>query len=893
MSIAPEELAAAMRDLDSPWTLAWLAGLGMAEPVVAGRRLAALVSGPDTRGAMLELLPSLLTSLQEAPLPDVALMHFERVVESAAAQSELVGSLLASPRKVEFLTRLFLGNPHLTALLLRDPTQLDRLTENRQLAEVKPPPKFTDEALRAIDGESLEFVEPRLDQRSVLEPFDRLRRYQQTELLRIAACDTFHLMDLRTVTRQLSGLADGVVEASLLRLAADHDVDVADFFVLAFGKLGGDELNYSSDVDLVFVARSKAERFWGIGQRLTRVLTETTSEGFLYRVDLRLRPWGRSGPLVTSTADYVDYLRQHGRQWERQALLKARPIAGAIAAGQDFLHSMQSLILSTPAEEVRSGVLAMKRKIESRLGDTAERDVKNGPGGIRDIEFLTQYLQLSLGPQRPDVLCRGTLDALVRLADAELILPGEFRHLSSSYVFQRTVEHALQLADNRQEHSIPRQPRELDHLARRLDFAGADQFLSYLREHRRYVREIFTHHLVDTARSTQSSPAPDVREHFGEISVSHARLFDEAERARHAELLRQIADDQLLAIAVEPRGEQAWRLTVAGVDIRGDLALMCGLLFVTGLDIEAGHVFTGEAVAVHSKHRRGAGKLAAHKRRKFVNRFDVRPLPHLQGTPDWPAFEAELQQLLVLAAADQLGEAQGRLARRVAEVLQGLPNATARLLPVEIDVDNNAAAQATTLRIRAEDTPGFLYELCNSLTVSGLSIDEVRIESQGRRAIDTLLVTDAKGGQITDPRRIQELRAAIVLTKHFTHLLPSSPNPESALQHFRELLRQLFQQPDWLGELASLQQPEVLAALVQVLGVSDFLWEDFLRLQHSSLFPLLTDFSAAGSARSRPTHRGAGAATLAAVISGRPSRHPQSLQGPRNVPYRHAARPRD
>ena len=141
------------------------------------------------------------------------------------------------------------------------------------------------------------------------------------------------------------------------------------------------------------------------------------------------------------------------------------------------------------------------------------------------------------------------------------------------------------------------------------------------------------------------------------------------------------------------------------------------------------------------------------------------------------------------------------------------------------------------LRIRSEDTMGFLYELANALALAGIDISRMTVDSRGNRAFDTLYVTDVMGEKITDPGRQSELRAAIVLIKHFTHLLPRSPNPEAALLHFRDFLAQLFQQPDWLHELASLEQSDVLAALARLLGVSDFLWEDFLRLQHVESVP--------------------------------------------------------
>jgi glutamate-ammonia-ligase adenylyltransferase len=806
------------------------------DPSAARARLRRLWDEARDRAAFAELLPRLLGPLRELASPDAALALYERFAGVVADRGRIERELCESPRHLEFLTRLFLASPYLTGILTRHPEHLNALPDNRRLAEIKSQSQFLEQAREHMEG-----AEP-------AQAMDALRRYQQAELLRIAACDTFHLLDLRAITRQLSGLADAIVQTALAELARQADVECRDFTVLAFGKLGGEELNYSSDIDLVFVSKQSPAQHAALGQRLIRALSETTTEGFLYRVDMRLRPWGRSGPLVTTAAEYVDYLQQHGRFWERQALLKARPIAGNVALGDELLAQLGPLAIDMPAEVAQREVLAMKRRIEDRLpdADAAAREVKLGSGGIRDIEFLTQYLQLIHGREHPQVLCAGTLDGLIHLVDAERILPGEYRHLTSAYVFQRTVEHALQLVDNRQEHTLPQHPRELRNLARRLDFQDAADFLTHFREHRRVIREIFEHHLLPleaVAAGEAAEPRPAVDRHLGAASAGYAEMFDASQANRHAQLLEQVRDERLAIVDAQPRDDGGWRLTIAGRDLRGDLTLMCGLLFASGLNIEAGSVFTGSALPQGESP--GASTARPRKRkpdRKYINVFDVRSSHLSAAPPDWTAFESRLAELLRLAAENELSEAQGRLARWIVATLSEADEAAARrLLPVEIDIDNDASPSGTMLHIRADDSPGFLYELTNAIAVSGLSIERVWIESRGDRVVDSLLITEAGGGKLQQPRQLQELRAAIVLTRHFTHLLPRSSNPEAALLHFRELLEQWFQRSDWIDELASLQQPDVLAALAQVLGGSDFLWEDFLRLQHSQLFPLLTD----------------------------------------------------
>ena len=160
-----------------------------------------------------------------------------------------------------------------------------------------------------------------------------------------------------------------------------------------------------------------------------------------------------------------------------------------------------------------------------------------------------------------------------------------------------------------------------------------------------------------------------------------------------------------------------------------------------------------------------------------------------------------------------------------------------------------------------------MYELTNALALSDVYISRVNVHSSGNQVSDVLFVTDARGQKITDLQKLHELQTATVLIKHFTHLLPRSPNPESALVHFREFVAQLFTRPDWPEELASLEQSNVLEALAQLLGVSEFLWNDFLRMQHGNLFPVVRDLDALATAKSRGDLEAELSAALAAAES--------------------------
>ena len=435
--------------------------VGFADIPTAHQRLFETASDDDSRRELAACLPLLLVALSDTATPDVSLINFERYVGSVADRAELFRYLASNPRAVEILVKLFVGSQFLTEILLRNPTYLQRLTDHKRLAEFKSRPEFIDEARAAAAAES-----------TIADKFNALRRFQRWELLRIGACDSFGLFDLKSVTVQLSLLADSLVQSCLTLLADDMQLPLDGFAVLGFGKLGGEELNYSSDIDLVFLADAKATRFWTLGQRLIKALIEATGEGFLYRVDMRLRPWGKSGSLVNSVDAHCKYLRENAMPWEKQALLKARVIAGDASVGREFLKQAQPLIFGLPPETVRETVREMKDRIERELErqGRAWGEVKSGAGSIRDIEFITQYLQLIHGGADPNVRSINTLDGLIRLADMGYLHADEYRQLSSGYMFLRTIEHSLQLMHYKQTHALPEEERELTYLARRLDY---------------------------------------------------------------------------------------------------------------------------------------------------------------------------------------------------------------------------------------------------------------------------------------------------------------------------------------------------------------------------------------------------------------------------------------
>jgi glutamate-ammonia-ligase adenylyltransferase len=307
---------------------------------------------------------------------------------------------------------------------------------------------------------------------------DGLRRFRRRQLARIAWRDLAGLEDVEPILLELSLLADVCIGAARdhaargLRLRfgvpRGQDGSELELMVLGMGKLGGGELNFSSDIDLVFLFPEHGETdgrrpleheeyFTRLGRRIAQLLGTVTAEGFVYRVDLRLRPFGDSGPQVVSFDAFEDYLQQHGRDWERYAYVKARPVLGAGRFDELYRNVLRPFVYRRYLdfrvfESLREMKSLISRDVERR---ELEGNVKLGPGGIREIEFIVQAYQLIRGGADPRLQTRSLLEALPRLARQKLLPAATVAELLDSYRFLRRVENRLQERNDEQTHELP------------------------------------------------------------------------------------------------------------------------------------------------------------------------------------------------------------------------------------------------------------------------------------------------------------------------------------------------------------------------------------------------------------------------------------------------------
>ena len=291
---------------------------------------------------------------------------------------------------------------------------------------------------------------------------------------------------------------------------------------LGLGKLGGRELNHSSDIDVIFLYGDEGqvspsltyhEWFNLLGAKIGETFAASSPDGPLFRIDLRLRPEGTAGPLARSLGSMENYYAGFGETWERLALIKARGICGSRELAYEFLRQHQPFIYpKSPTPDLLDEIAAIKRRIERDIvgHEKIDRDVKLGAGGIREIEFVVQALQLLHGARHAFLQETSTLKALPVLAELELLPHQEARALEAAYRFLRRVEHRLQIEAEQQTHTIPENGELLDRLARSLGFSSKENFTNALREHMQTVRSVFRRIISDAAHRNgivRSEPA--------------------------------------------------------------------------------------------------------------------------------------------------------------------------------------------------------------------------------------------------------------------------------------------------------------------------------------------------------------------------------------------------
>jgi glutamate-ammonia-ligase adenylyltransferase len=447
--------------------------LGFADGDAAASALAAL--GPDAE--------PLLALFGRTADPDLALGALIRLVEAVPDGREMLSELADDEGTAMRLLCVLGASEALGHHLARHPEHWRDLSDPT-LGSTRPPAYLLrEELLRAVAG---------LDPRAAR---DALRVGYRRLLLRLAARDLAHDLPVTDVAAELSDLAAATLEAALAVARAEvegaEDVRLA---VVAMGKCGAHELNYVSDVDVIFVHEGPDEAAVRLAGTMMRVCSEHTAEGTIWQVDAALRPEGRAGVLSRTLDGHVGYYERWASTWEFQALLKARPVAGDLALGREYVARLAPLVWSAAERDgFVADTQAMRRRVVDHIpARDADRELKLGVGGLRDVEFAVQLLQLVHGRADASLRTPATLSALAALTQGGYVGREDGEALHDAYAFLRTLEHRLQLRQLRRTHVVPRDEEALRHLGRSMGYLRepAATLERELAERRREVRRL-------------------------------------------------------------------------------------------------------------------------------------------------------------------------------------------------------------------------------------------------------------------------------------------------------------------------------------------------------------------------------------------------------------------
>lgn len=476
----------------------------------------------------------LLPLLKSAPGPDATVNQFLRLAETAS--SELLRLLQQHPSLVHYAVVVFGHSPWLGETLIRNPDLFYGFARERSLDRTHSRDEF-EEAFARMRSRSFD-----------TETAALLSRFKLREYVRIMLRDFLGIATLAETTSEISALADVLLEEALRHVQnqlqqrfgmpqhLDREGRIVDsrFAILSLGKLGGNELNYSSDIDLLFLydggeepaaaGISNREYFIRLAQQVTELLSRHTPEGPVFRIDLRLRPQGGEGEPAVPLPHAIQYYSRVAQDWELQAMIKARHSAGDVGLAREFVRAVQPYVYRPEVNFV-----AIKTALQTRekIGKHRRRnllkqvpqtgiDVKVDRGGIRDIEFLVQCLQRVYGGSESWLRSRGTLFALQKLHDKEHIGGKDYYNLTNAYEFLRNVEHRLQLRGGQQRHRLPESRAELLDLARSVTPEGAaaptpEEFFAHVQRRMAAVQEIYQRVIYREQSQDQAGPQFQLR----------------------------------------------------------------------------------------------------------------------------------------------------------------------------------------------------------------------------------------------------------------------------------------------------------------------------------------------------------------------------------------------
>ena len=514
-----------------------------------------------------DIVIRLLETSLNSPNPESALNRFSRFAQVAFSRRWLYQLLRDAPFLIHTIIWGFGASTYLSEILIRKSEYFYDIIDTNVMGTPKTSERMYQELARSLS--QFDSVEQKLR---------ILRRYKRRETLRIGLRDLLKAADVETTTLELSNLAeaalqhcyeigrDEIMQPKFGTPLNEEGTAPCSFAIIGMGKLGGYELNFSSDIDLIFVYSDDAqtdtgtdnsEYFSRLCEFIIKAMSEITPDGYVFRVDIRLRPESSAGVIIRSMESYESYYEGWGDLWERQALIKARSVAGDMAFGDEFIRMIQPFVYQryldgVTLSEIKADIRRTKARIEERLvgeGANLEKHVKLGPGAIRDIEFTVQCLQMIHGAKRKSLCSHNTLETLAALKANKLLTAEDADALTAAYRFLRTVENAIQIEGDQQRYSIPEKETEERELARRVgyqDTAETDALEAFWKDYRAHTEQVRAIFQKITTTSIESEDGIDIAVLLSEEDPHQLESFLSTfrfENVRDAQrLLRQLAN---------------------------------------------------------------------------------------------------------------------------------------------------------------------------------------------------------------------------------------------------------------------------------------------------------------------------------------------------------------
>lgn len=467
---------------------------GFKDKKKADLNLQCISKDPRDRILFANILKAALEAFSESPDPDLSLNNFERFTQTAFSKTSLISYLNASIPTLFRAAKIFGGSPFLSDILIRNPEYFYWVFDMRTLEKTTTKTRLQKELQSALSIS-----------KNKIQQLEILRIFKRKEILRIGVRDLIQIARVQETLKEVSNLADVLIEQAqkicehALRLkygrpALSHPFDQkkntrSGFTIIALGKLGSRELNFSSDVDLIYVYDKSdgdtvtkegqegiphSEYYERLAKEITSALNTATVAGYVYRVDLRLRPEGEMGRITQALEGYRRYYQKRGETWERMVLLRARPISGNRQLGKAFLSLVAPFVYEKPwTEKELQDIWDFKKKIDEVIAirKQSKLDVKRGFGGIREIEFIVQTLQLKHSKTDLSLRGKGTIALLNHLEKKSLLSKEDASMLRKAYLFLRNLENKLQMLNDHQTHLLPTVQSEIVALAIRLGYS--------------------------------------------------------------------------------------------------------------------------------------------------------------------------------------------------------------------------------------------------------------------------------------------------------------------------------------------------------------------------------------------------------------------------------------